>query len=148
MTNDEKASQLYDEVECLKGTSYYNHIGTYSDGVYCGALDMAEWKDSQLKQLLSEHMGHATGQRLEAFMDLYRELFEQNAPENPQATRLSTTQPSNIADALSTPRELCMNCYNWVTPEFNDIPHCIENAYDCRAYLLGRHDNCPKHLVL
>jgi hypothetical protein len=72
-----------------------------------------------------------------------------NAPEKPQATRLSTTQPSNIADALSTPRELCMNCYHWLTPENNmDLPHCLENAYDCRAYLLGICDNCPKHLVL
>ena len=70
-----------------------------------------------------------------------------NAPENPQATRLSTTQPSNIADVFSTPRELCMNCYYWLTPE-DDLQHCIENSYDCRAYLLGTHDNCPKHLVL
>ena len=111
---------------------------------------MGEWKDNQLKQLLSEHMEHATGQRLEAFMDLYRELFEQNAPEIPQATQSSTTRPSNCYDALSIPRELCKDCYNWCTQEdvgFNDLPHCSENAYDCRAYLLGTCDNCPKHLV-
>lgn len=107
MTNEDIATKFYDDVESLKGHPCYHHLGTYSDGVYNGALDMAEWKDNQLKQLLSEHMEHATGQRLEAFMDLYRELFEQNAPENPQATRLSTTRPSNCYDALSTPRELC-----------------------------------------
>jgi hypothetical protein len=88
MTNEDIATKFYDDVESLKGHPCYHHLGTYSDGVYNGALDMGEWKDNQLKQLLSEHMEHATGLRLEAFMDLYRELFEQNAPEIPQATRL------------------------------------------------------------
>lgn len=139
MTNVEQAKEI--------ARKWYYDNANPNDAAYRAAYSMGEWKDNQLKQLLSEHMEHATGQRLEAFMDLYRELFEQNAPENPQATRLSTTQPSNIADALSTPRELCMNCYNWLTPE-DDLPHCLENAYDCRAYLLGTHDNCPKHIVL
>ncbi len=44
--------------------------------VYDGALAMAEWKDNQLRQTLGEHLKHATGERAEAFMELYRELFE------------------------------------------------------------------------
>lgn len=141
MSNVEQAKEI--------ARKWYYDNANPNDAAYRAAYSMGEWKDSQLKQLISEHMEHATGQRLEAFMDLYRELFEQNAPEKPQATRLSTTQPSNIAEALSTPRELCINCYNWLTPENNyDLPHCLENAYDCRAYLLGTHDYCPKNIVL
>lgn len=140
MTNEEKARDI--------GDNYYENNISYA--AEAAAIEMGEWKDNQLKQLLSEHIEHATGQRLEVFMDLYRELFEQNAPEIPQTTRLSTYE-TDIANLLSTPRELCKNCYNWCTQEdvgTNDFPHCIENAYDCRAYLLGTHDNCPKLLVL
>lgn len=151
MTNEDIATKFHDEVESFKGHTCYHHLGTYSDGVYNGALDMADWKDNQLKQLLSEHMEHATGQRLEAFMDLYRELFEQNAPEIPQATRLSTTQPSNIADTLFTPRELCKDCYNWCTQEDvgpYDFPHCGEGFHpETHNYLIGLSSTCPEHLV-
>lgn len=143
MTNDEKSKEI--------ARFWYYDNANPNDAAYRAAFSMGEWKDNQLKQLLSERMEHATGQRLEAFMDLYRELFEQNAPELPQATQSSTTRPSNCYDALSTPRELCKDCYNWLTQEdvgFNDLPHCIENTFDCHAYLLGTCDNYPKHLVL
>ncbi len=73
-----------------------------------------------------------------------------NAPENPQATRLSTAE-NNIAKRLSTPRELCKDCYNWLTQydvgEY-DLPHCAENAFDAHAYLIGTSNTCSKHIVL
>lgn len=69
MTNEQKAKELANYIE-------FGNWGTLNPDAYRAAIKMAEWKDSQLKQLLSEHMEHATGQRLEAFMDLYRELFE------------------------------------------------------------------------
>lgn len=150
MTNEDIATKFYDDVETLKGHPCYHHLGTYSDGVYNGALDMAEWKDNKLKQLLSEHMEHATGQRLEAFMDLYRELFEQNAPEIHQETRLSTYE-NDIAKQLSTPRELCKDCYNWCTQEDvgpYDLPQCGEGCHpETRKYLIGLANTCPRHLV-
>lgn len=74
-----------------------------------------------------------------------------NAPEIPQATRLSTTQPSSIADALSTPRELCKDCYNWCTQEDvgpNDFPQCGEGCHQTHNYLIGLSNTCPKHLKM
>ena len=60
--------------------SEFGEIRDIDGCCFMSALGMAEWKDAQLKQLLSEHIEHATGQRFEAFMDLYRELFEQKRP--------------------------------------------------------------------
>ncbi len=72
-----------------------------------------------------------------------------NAPENPQATRLSTAE-NNIAKRLSTPRELCKDCYNWCTQEDmgeNDFPQCGEFHPEAHNYLIGSSNTCPKHLV-
>jgi len=73
-----------------------------------------------------------------------------NAPEIPQATRLSTTE-TDIAKQLSTPRELCMDCYNWCTQEDvgeNDFPQCGEGCHpETHNYLIGLSNTCPKHLV-
>lgn len=153
MTNEEKARAIIGEdckkENCLQcGGRYSAEKGGCAE--YQKIMQMADWKDNQLKQLLSEHMEHATGQRLEAFMDLYRELFEQNAPENLQATRLSTTE-TDITKLLSTPRELCMDCYNWCAQEDvgqYDIPQCSEGCYpETHNYLIGLSNTCPKHLV-
>lgn len=71
MTNEQKAKELANYIE-------FGNWGTLNPDAYRAAIKMAEWKDSQLKQLLSERIAHTTGQRLEAFIHLYRELFEQN----------------------------------------------------------------------
>ena len=73
MTNNHrKANEFANTQEALINK------GSYRDGVYDGAVAMADWKDKSIKQTLDEHLKHATGERSEAFMDLYRELFEPN----------------------------------------------------------------------
>jgi RNase P subunit RPR2 len=51
----------------------------------------------------------------------------------------------------STQRELCKNCYNWLTQEDvgpHDFPHCQEtNRYACLDYLYHRRNDCPEHIV-
>lgn len=73
-----------------------------------------------------------------------------NAPEIPQVTRLSTTE-TDTAKRLSTPRELCKNCYNWCTQEDvgpYDFPQCGESCRpETHNYLMGLSETCPKHLV-
>ena len=52
---------------------------------------------------------------------------------------------------LSTPRELCKECYNWLTQEdvgFYDIPHCSEDDLECRWYLCGDREDCPNFSIL
>ena len=69
MDNDKKAKEL-------AGYKEFGNWGTLDSNAYQAAMHMAEWKDERVKQTLDEHLKHATGERAEAFMDLYRELFE------------------------------------------------------------------------
>lgn len=55
---------------------------------------------------------------------------------------------SEVERCLSTPRELCKSCYNWLTQEdvgFNDLPQCSEAKSECRSYLLGYKDTCNRY---
>lgn len=76
MTNEEKIEEILNCKNCKKQL----YIGCVKCPPTCAdyndLMQMAQWKDEQLKQTLDEHLEHATGERAEAFMDLYRELFE------------------------------------------------------------------------
>lgn len=52
---------------------------------------------------------------------------------------------------LSEQRELCKECYNWLTQEDVgefDFPHCsCSDDYDCNRYMYGLCDECPKRLI-
>lgn len=57
----------------------------------------------------------------------------------------------DYAEKLSTPREQCKTCYEWLTQECvgkNDSPHCTRSDYECRYYLDGSIDECPFYLNL
>lgn len=55
-------------------------------------------------------------------------------------------------EKLSTPREQCKMCQEWLTQEDvgdNDFPHCsMYGDYECRWYLDGSIDECPFYLEL
>lgn len=59
---------------------------------------IAKWKDKQLKQILDERIEHSTGERHEAFMNLYRQLFEQNAiSDSFEYTHKTQPTPTNAS---------------------------------------------------
>lgn len=57
----------------------------------------------------------------------------------------------DYVEKLSTPREQCKTCQEWLTWEFvddNDFPHCLRSDYECRCFLDGSMDECPFYLDL
>lgn len=50
----------------------------------------------------------------------------------------------DIANVLSTPKELCNTCIDWCDGDFNDIPHCVNSKfYETHDYLFGETNTCP-----
>ena len=59
-------------------------------------------------------------------------------------------QQIDYAKLLSTPREMCKECYNWLTQEDvseNDLPHCECGEYESHNYLIYLRDDCPHQLI-
>ena len=57
----------------------------------------------------------------------------------------------DYAKLLSTPREMCKECYEWLTQEDvgeHDTPHCTRSGdYECGDYLTYFRDDCPYQLI-
>lgn len=49
-----------------------------------------------------------------------------------------------VADMLSTPKEMCLDCMDWYEGDDCTYPLCVNShIYDCHQYLFGKIDKCP-----
>jgi len=83
MTNEQKAKELANYIE-------FGNWGTLNPDAYSAAIKMAEWKDEQLKNLITRldeqliqitHPTNADIAKRTILHDIWKELFETNAPE-------------------------------------------------------------------